>query len=160
MTDYSNWLDEKSKCTLKQQCNYVYVIQQLKKYLKSKFKFQVFPSRQDRKQICSFIFWEKLRQQFGFKIYWHLAFKLSWITTYLTLCIFKPSYGPVFKEENGISEQQAQYARKSTKPNHEIKPFPLLFFSWKSTCCGSQWMLVRSPLLFLICWRPSSPDYE
>ena len=63
------------------------------------------------------------------------------------------------KEENGISEQQAQYARKSTKPNHEIKPFPLLFFSWKSTCCGGQWMLVSSPLLFLICWRPSLPDY-
>ena len=49
---------------------------------------------------------------------------------------------------------------KSTKPNHEIKPFPLLFFSWKSTCCGGQWMLVSSPLLYLICWRSSSPDYE
>ena len=81
-----------------------------------------------------------------------------------TTVVADPSEFQIFlrpcKEENGISEQQAQYARKSTKPNHEIKPFPLLFFSWKSTCCGGQWMLVSSPLLFLICWRPSSPDYE
>ena len=41
--------------------------------LKSKFKFQVFPSHQDRKTNSFVCFWEKLRlNNFWFKIYWPL----------------------------------------------------------------------------------------
>ena len=41
--------------------------------LKSKFKFQVFPSRQDRKTNSFIRFWEKFRlDNFCFEIYWPL----------------------------------------------------------------------------------------
>ena len=41
------------------------------------FKFQVFPSRQDRK-IDSFVFWEKLwLENFFFDVYWPLPSELK-----------------------------------------------------------------------------------